>query len=129
MANDFKPGVNWNPTEALQRAHNIAAVIYNSLGVPFVVTSGRDGQHMSGSLHYSGNAMDLRRHDLDAKGVTGQAVNMLRSQLGGDYDVVLESDHIHVEYDPKEGGAAPRTAINWIAVIGIVAFALLLLKR
>jgi len=73
--------------------------------------------------------MDLRRWDLDAAGKTSQAVSMLKSQLGSDYDVVLESDHIHVEYDPKDGGAAPATTINWIAVVGIGLFALLLLRR
>lgn len=129
MAGEFKPGVNWNPSAALQRAHSIASAIYASLGVPFLVTSGTDGKHSAGSLHYSGNAMDLRRWDLDAKGVTAQAVSMLKSQLGSEFDVVLESDHIHVEYDPKASGSAPVATINWIAVVGIGLFALLLLRR
>ena len=39
--------------------------------------------------------------------VTGQKKNPrhvtgdIETRLGPDYDVVLEHDHIHVEYDPK----------------------------
>lgn len=126
---EFKPGVVWNPTEALQRAHNIASAIYASLGVPFVVTSGTEGRHSANSLHYGGNAMDLRRRDLDSAGKTSQAVSALKSQLGSNYDVVLESDHIHVEYDPKSGGVAKLPALAGISgtmlaalVIGTIIF-------
>jgi len=29
-------------------------------------------------------------------------VGKLSKELGNDFDVVLESDHIHIEYDPKD---------------------------
>lgn len=108
---DIKPGVAWNPSAEMARASGIAASIYAALGVPFVITSGTDGTHITGSLHYSGNAMDLRRWDLDAKGKTGLAVSQLESALGSNFDVVLESNHIHVEFDPKTGTTSD-TAIN-----------------
>jgi hypothetical protein len=27
--------------------------------------------------------------------------NQIKELLGPDYDVVIENDHIHIEYDPK----------------------------
>ncbi len=70
-------------------------------GVDLVVTSARDGKHMIGSKHYEGMALDLRIRDF-AKNEEKTAAKFLQRRLGRHYDVVLESDHIHVEYDPKE---------------------------
>lgn len=64
----------------------------------FVITSGADGRHSLTSLHYSGNALDLRRRNLrNPEGV----VERLKDTLGIDYDVILEATHIHVEYQPR----------------------------
>jgi len=71
------------------------------IGVDLVVTSARDGKHMKKSLHYMGLALDLRIRDF-AKHEAKIAAKFLQRRLGRHYDVVLESDHIHVEYDPKE---------------------------
>lgn len=66
-----------------------------------VITSVTDGQHSYGSLHYAGCAFDLRSRHLNAE--TAQKVLAdLKECLGQDFDVVLESDHFHVEYQPKE---------------------------
>lgn len=63
-----------------------------------VITSLNDGRHMKNSLHYSGKAADLRTWHIDD-------VNLFAAELsqaiGKDFDVVVESDHIHLEYDPK----------------------------
>ena len=75
------------------------------------VTSITDGKHSVNSLHYQGRAIDLRVKD-DETGLPFDgrhqliAVRELRRHLGKDYDVVLEPTHIHVEYDPKTGGAS-----------------------
>ena len=64
-----------------------------------VVTCTTDGRHGPGSYHPFGRALDFRlpvAHEL-----CGTIIIQLRSALGRDYDVVLENDHIHVEYDPK----------------------------
>lgn len=61
-----------------------------------VVTSVSDGKHSAGSLHYVGLAFDLR---LPAN--PAGFVGALKAALGAEYDVVLEHDHIHVEYQPK----------------------------
>lgn len=64
-----------------------------------VITSTWEGTHSSWSLHYLKRALDFRL----PRGPGIIAAQDLRKELGKDYDVVLEHDHIHVEYDPKGG--------------------------
>lgn len=66
------------------------------------VTSTREGRHMVGSRHYSGEAFDFRAPVviLDG-GEVGYLLNEVRELLGADFDVVFEGDHFHVEFDPK----------------------------
>ena len=78
-----------------------AREIYRALEVDLVITSLRDGKHMKGSLHYKGLAVDLRTRDLCPIN-RATATRRLKGALGPEYDVVLESDHIHIEFDPKE---------------------------
>jgi len=91
-----------------------------------VVTSGNDGRHGAYSKHYSGAALDVRVYgarrggiDVDVARRGGIASELgasfaelqkasaqrwrkrLANVLGLDFDVVLERDHLHVEYDPK----------------------------
>lgn len=85
-----------------------------------VVTSGSDGAHKPGSFHYVSRALDVRflggdragaivaPTGVDAAGAWDMQKQLaqewaarLRQVLGPDYDVVVESDHIHVERDPK----------------------------
>ena len=65
-----------------------------------VITSALDGKHKRSSAHYTGRAVDLRIWTLtDQK----QCVADMQKALGTDYDVVLEENHIHLEFDPKKG--------------------------
>jgi RHS repeat-associated protein len=67
-----------------------------------IVTFTTNGTHDDpDSLHYTGEAIDLRTRDLTDR-QRRRAVERLREELGDDYDVVDEGDHIHVEYDPDE---------------------------
>lgn len=66
-----------------------------------VITSGGDGKHSRGSLHYSGNALDFRTRHLDSLEAVDRVVAAMRLALGAEYDVVKEPTHIHVEYQPK----------------------------
>ena len=77
----------------------IAERIYAQFDHAVVITSVLDGQHMRGSLHYVGAAGDLRLPLSDVSPIVG----LLRAALGDNYDVVLESDHIHIEFQPKVG--------------------------
>lgn len=72
----------------------------DTIGRNAVITSARDGKHMVGSLHFVGRAIDLRTRDMPLMGSAAIAES-LREVLGKDFDVVLEKDHIHLEYDPK----------------------------
>lgn len=65
-----------------------------------IVTSTTDGKHKKGSLHYVGLAVDLRIKDLTPV-VTGSYYHALKLALSRLCDVILEKDHIHVEYQPK----------------------------
>ena len=85
-----------------------------------VVTSADDSLHSRGSLHFIGRAFDLRCFgdrpggldvgvgvevtDGKQRELAEIWVGWLSAYLGSDYDVVLESDHIHVEYDPDVSG-------------------------
>lgn len=65
-----------------------------------IVTSTTDGQHINGSLHYQGLAVDIRTRDLSSS--TKDALGLqLRIALNLLCDVVVENDHIHIEYQPK----------------------------
>ncbi len=102
MALAIKMGV------ALQGLHpemlvalQVAEGVYAEYGTQCVVTGAKDGKHGRGSLHYKGYAVDLRTRTVPE--VMREAVaGVLRERLGAEFDVVLESDHIHVEFDPKE---------------------------
>ena len=81
-------------------AINICNEVYKTHGHSLTITSICDGKHSRTSLHYVGYAFDARTKTLtdDEKYAV---VKDLKERLTTDYDVVLESDHIHVEYQPK----------------------------
>lgn len=83
-------------------AYAIALHVYNeNVGLPCVITSGSDGKHGPNSLHYKGKALDLRTNSLRPDQVHPVFL-ALKEALGEQFDVVLEADHIHCEFDPKE---------------------------
>lgn len=99
----IKPGVDLRglvPQMAV--AYSIALYLYHEkFGVPCVVTSGSDGKHGPNSLHYKGKALDFRTNNL--RGPQVHPIYLaLKEALGAQFDVVLEDDHIHCEFDPKD---------------------------
>lgn len=74
--------------------------VYQKFGAELVITSLNDGKHLTASLHYSGKAFDARTRDIepDKRKDLAEAVH---EALGNEFDVVLESDHLHVEFQPK----------------------------
>ena len=92
---------------ALQPQIVLAAVIVNDIYAAHetecVVTSCNDSVHKDDSLHYEGNAIDVR-----TKNYTGDKTalrNEIAFALGDEFDVILESlgeanEHLHIEYDP-----------------------------
>lgn len=73
---------------------------YAEMGFHCVITAGNDGSHSETSEHYAGRALDFRTRE-----VQDDKVHMLASQiqldLGADFGVLLEADHLHVHYRPK----------------------------
>jgi len=65
-----------------------------------VITCGIEGLHSKYSLHPLGRAVDLRIWAYDSAQLDA-LVNEVRERLGKDYDIVIEKDHVHLEYDPK----------------------------
>lgn len=81
----------------IRRALSEVQEVLNKWASELVITSTFEGNHSPGSLHYANDAIDIRKPDVSSELVYDE----LKVKLGIDYDVVLESDHIHVEYDPK----------------------------
>ena len=77
----------------------LAQHVFAQHGAEFVITSVTEGEHTRASIHYAGGAADLRRPGDLAKATT--LVTALREALGEDFDVILEGDHIHMEFQPK----------------------------
>jgi hypothetical protein len=112
----IKPGVD---LRGLRPQMVIAALVAERLyatqgaDADLMITSGREGTHMSGSLHYVGLAIDIRlpgsftgQTSAVAKAKAKTMVADLIAHLGAQYDVVLEVDHIHIEFDPKDAKPA-----------------------
>ena len=76
--------------------------ICKTYGVACWITSGSDGRHKAASLHPKGLALDFRTRDLMEDDKNG-FFHDVKDALGIEFDVVLELDHLHVEYDPKVG--------------------------
>ena len=86
----------------------IMAGVLEAHGAKCLITSCRDSKHMEKSKHYIGDAIDIR---LASRWVTTANIdltvlNEARAALGDQFDLVLESDHYHCEFDPKADLAA-----------------------
>ena len=87
-------------TEMLVALSAIALVFKESFDLDTVITCGTEGRHGKSSKHYTGHALDFRTRQLDAEHQKELASDV-RLCLGDEFDVVLHSSHLHVEFDPK----------------------------
>lgn len=93
----------------LQIALFICNEVYATHGVNMVITSLVDGKHSLKSKHWTGDAADLRTHNLPTHVDPQTVVKDIKERLNSsDYDVILEdyngpNEHIHCEFDPKGG--------------------------
>jgi len=94
--------VNPDFTPPMMHAHITVALAYMQYGLECVLTSGRDGAHMTNSLHGSGNAGDYRTYHVPQE-IRLTLIPAIKAALGPRYDVLYEDNpgHLHVEYDPK----------------------------
>lgn len=72
--------------------------ILEQYGQELVVTSGTDGEHTTGSLHYYGYAVDLRTRDMTPRDRALAFAKILDAFDGTKYRAILEPSHLHVEY-------------------------------
>lgn len=84
-------------TRQTRRALRLVSDYFFEHGEECVVTSTYEGNHSAGSLHYSNEAFDTRLPASKSE----TFLHDLKSRLGKNYDVVIETFHIHIEYDPK----------------------------
>ena len=76
----------------------VANEVYSSMGYDCIVTSVTDSQHTAKSLHPFGYSVDLRTKHVPCEKHAAIAKE-IATRLGPQYDCVLESDHIHCEFD------------------------------
>ena len=99
----LKRGINTQSiTPELLLALVVADGVWAKHGQNLVITSLNDSRHSRTSLHYAGQAADLRTRYFD-DGIKMRVADDLRDAMGDNknYDIVVESDHIHMEYQPK----------------------------
>lgn len=85
--------------DPMRRGLNAIEAAYQAQGAgEAVITSTYEGSHSPASLHYVHRAVDVR---LPPASLRERVLLELRKRLGSAFDVVLETDHIHVEHDPK----------------------------
>jgi len=92
-----------NPSQIkpeINLAITVALSIWNRQNEPVLtITSVADSKHGPASLHYVGYAIDIRIRELHSN--PKELADVLRDSLVSDYDVILEGNHIHLEYQPK----------------------------
>ena len=88
-------GVSWR----MFHAAIVTEAIYKKRGLECIITSANDGKHGPNTLHHKGLALDIRTWALNGR--EPEVVAEMQEALGPEYDVVLEKDHIHLEYDPS----------------------------
>ena len=97
MTEWIKQGVLGELNIPMRKCHGRLVRLYEKYGKDFYVTSRREGNHSSGSLHPDGGAEDFVKQ--------GVPIREIRETCGKGFDVVnvrgFEGTHIHYEYDPK----------------------------
>lgn len=84
----------------------IAEQVYQQFGKEVTITSMNDSSHSDTSLHYAGQAVDIRTQN-PINGIQyfedpHEVIRRIKDRLNGDFDVMFEGDHIHLEYQPRK---------------------------
>lgn len=100
----IKPGLNGCRLLGMQPELLLGLIVANDVferaQYDMTVTCISDSKHSNSSLHYVGFAADISLPPIDNPGII---IKRIKDHLGDDFDVVLENDHIHMEYQPKRG--------------------------
>lgn len=77
--------------------------VFERHGTTAWLTSGTDGEHSAGSLHYSGYAEDFDGEKDFTNEEWQEIENEIREEIGDSrYQVIAHAGHVHIEYDPSE---------------------------
>lgn len=88
--------------QEILHACDVAGEVYESEGFRCELSPNGEagGTHGVGSLHYNFLACDFRTKDIPPN--RRQFIrDKIKAVLGAEYDVVLESTHLHCEFQPK----------------------------
>ena len=83
----------------MRKVLKVADAVYKEHGKELVVTSALDGTHSAGSYHYYGYALDFRTRYFDSQDEKTLVARKIREKLGDKYRVILESTHLHIQYN------------------------------
>jgi len=79
----------------------VASQVFAKHGLDCIITEATGSKHGYASIHYLGLAIDLRTSHIKTQAKLNSIMADLKSSLNEQYDIVLESNHIHIEYQPK----------------------------
>ena len=97
----FKKGVEIRGVQPEMAAvWPVIASVYGEFGRHCVITSVVDGEHKS-IVHPIGFATDFRISNVPT-GWHEKLADRIREVLTDEFDVVLEVDHLHIEFDPRK---------------------------
>jgi hypothetical protein len=98
---EIKPGASISGLQPeMAVALSVIASVYQKNGKELVVTEGTAGRHSPKSRHYLGFAVDLRTRNI-LRSKLDDLARQVRRALGKEFWVLLEADHMHVEFRPK----------------------------
>jgi len=96
MSTWYKQGVFGQLQPPAAEGLRFVEKLFHTHSEDLFITSLQEGTHCPGSLHPSGLAWDMR--------LPSFPVGEISEVLGPFFDVVIESNHVHVEFDPPLTG-------------------------
>ena len=101
MALKVKTGVKHKIVVMMAALANVAAGLSHDV----TITSGNDSKHMTGSKHYTYEALDIRSKNFPTAKAKREFMAAVLKRLGSGYQMILEfeggvNEHFHLEHDP-----------------------------
>jgi len=81
----------------IRQALFVCELLYTRYLMEFEIYHTYDGKHMEGSLHFKNRAFDGGLPTVNR----AECIEAVKTFLGPEYDVMVEDECLHVEWDPK----------------------------